>query len=47
MGNSCLTASIRNGKLYLRTKKAKKCKKKAETAQDIINTSKTKKIIYK
>jgi len=47
MKNNCLTASIRNGKLYLRTKKSKKCKKKAETAQQILNSVKTKKIIYK
>ena len=43
----CLTASIRNGKLYLRTKKSKKCKKKSETAQDIVNASKTRKIVYR
>jgi len=43
----CLTATVRNGKLYLRTKKSKKCKKKAELAQDILDSVKSKKIIYK
>jgi len=46
MVNSCLIATIRNGKLYLRSKKSKKCKKKKQTAQDIIDQSKTKRIVY-
>lgn len=44
---SCLVATIRNGKLYLRSKKSKKCKRQKQTAQNIIDSVKTRKIVYK
>ena len=43
----CLVATIKNGKLYVRSKKSKKCKKQVETAQNILDSVKTKKIVYK
>ena len=36
-----------NGKLYMRTKKTRRCKKEVKLAQEIINEAKTNKIIFK
>ncbi len=44
---SCLVATMRKGKLYIRSKKSKKCQKQRESAQDILDSVQTKKIIYK
>jgi len=43
----CITAKIKNGKLIMSTSKSKKCKKKVEDAQSIINGIKSRKIIIK
>ena len=43
----CLIAEMRNGKLYMRSKKTKKCKKQGKLAQDLLDSVKTRKIIYK
>ena len=43
----CLTAQIKNGKLFMKMKKTKKCKKKVEQAQEIIDSIKSRKIVYK
>ena len=47
MAGKCLTMSVKKGKLIVKTSKSKKCKKQVETAQDILDSVKTKKIIYK
>jgi len=43
----CLTAEIKKGKLYVRSKKSKKCEKKVQEAQDLIDSIPTRKIIIK
>ena len=47
MANNCLVAEMRNGKLYMRSKKTKKCKRQVKLAQDLLDSVKTKKIVYK
>jgi len=44
---NCITAEIKNGKLYMRTKKTKSCRKKVQTAQEIIDSVPTRRIIVK
>ena len=44
---NCLTAYIKDGKLYMRTKRTIKCKKQRESAEDLINSIKTRKIVVK
>lgn len=43
----CVIAKIKNGKLFVKISKAKKCKVEAKTAQNILDEVKTNKIIYK
>ena len=43
----CLTAEIKNGKLYIRSKKSKKCEKKVQTADELIKSLPNRKIIIK
>jgi len=47
MANNCLIVEMRNGKLYMRSKKTKKCKKQAKLAQDLLDSVKTRRIVYK
>lgn len=47
MKQSCLTMRAKGGKLFLKFKGTKNCKKKKEMAQDIINSLPTRKIIIK
>jgi len=44
---NCLVATMRKGKLYIRSKKSKKCKKQRNDAQSILDSVKTMRIIYK
>ena len=43
----CLTAKIKNGKLFVRIKDTKGCSKIKKSAQEIVDSIKTNKIIFK
>lgn len=43
----CITATIKNGKMYMKYSKSKGCKKQVESAQDVLDSIKSRKIIVK
>jgi len=43
----CITAEIKNGKLFMKMNKTNKCKKKVQEAQEILDSIPTKKIIIR
>jgi len=47
MKRDCFTASIRNGRLYLKNKNVKKCQRQGKDAETLIKSIKSRKIIIR